>query len=394
MISYISNNKTEKRLRILIVKLFGDLYDGVYNYIYNLISKTVFNDIQFDLFISAGDISKNFIYPKFKELGVNIFIASEIRNKHSYRKDINSLKCLLKKYEYNSIYINSGHILFTAITVYLANRNKIKNIITHSHNSITEEIEKVSFIKKLVFKNSRKIITKNVKYMLACSKIAGDWLYGKTIMDRCGTIIKNGIDIKKYSFNNDLRKKIRTELGIKENTLIIGLTASFTYQKNHSFLLLIFSEIKKRYKNSKLLLIGDGERRNFITKQAEDLELNNDTIFLGAVQNSNEFYNAMDVFVMPSLHEGLPYVGIEAQASCIPCFFSDVITKELNITDYANFLSLNLSASKWADIILQNIDSDIMKKRVNNSKIVESKIAKAGFDLTQTVAYVTELMLK
>ena len=125
------------------------------------------------------------------------------------------------------------------------------------------------------------------------------------------------------------------------------------YQKNHTFLIDIFAEVYKQNPQAVLFLIGEGELEEKIRKQIHNLNIQDAVIFTGSIPNVNEFYQAMDVFLLPSLYEGLPVVGIEAQASGIPCIFSDTVTEEVGITDMAEFVPLNASTTVWTKEILK-----------------------------------------
>ena len=393
MISYISdkNDYTKKR-KILITKLLGGDFDGVFNYIYNLLTHINLQNVQFDLYISAGDIVPIFIYPRLMEMGVNVFVGTRLRNQHSYRIDIESLNTLMKEHKYDAMYVNSGHPLFTAIQIWVARKNKLKRLITHSHNSVTTKIEKERNLKKMLFFFSRKYISHNATFFLACSEIAGDWLYGKNIMKTRGRIVKNGIAIENYLFNLSERERLRKVHDIKETCIVIGLTANFTPQKNHLFLVKVFSEFLKFSSDSVLLLVGDGDGKNNILEEAKKLGLAEKIIFTGSVSNANEYYSVMDVFVMPSIHEGLPFVGIEAQASCLPCLFSDVITQEINLTDYAHFYSLENSPNEWAEKISKLLFQISLERRIKDSILNMELIKKSGFDLKQMTDNISEIL--
>ena len=111
------------------------------------------------------------------------------------------------------------------------------------------------------------------------------------------------------------------------------------------------------------------------------MQIDNKTIFTGVISNANEYYNVMDIFVMPSIHEGLPFVGIEAQTSCLPCLFSDAISKEVGITDNANFYSITKNPNEWAHRILEIKASCSLEKRIEQTNHVKEKLIKAGYDL-------------
>ncbi len=184
----------------------------------------------------------------------------------------------------------------------------------------------------------------------ACSTEAGIYLFGKK---RKFEFIPNAIDLEKFEYNEQTRKEIRKELDL-EGKLVIGNVGRFNLQKNHSFLLDIFNEIVKKNKDSILLLIGTGELEENIKQKIKELKLEKRVKLLGVRKDVNKLYQAMDIFLMPSLFEGLPLTGVEAQASKLKCYFADTITKEVIISNNVKFLSLKLTPEQWADKIVQD----------------------------------------
>lgn len=189
----------------------------------------------------------------------------------------------------------------------------------------------------------------------ACSELAGRWLFGdKTFEQGKVTIINNAIDLDKFKYDEKIRKDKRKELGIKDDTLVIGHVGRFVAQKNHTFLIDIFNELHKKEKNSILLLIGQGPLMDEI-KQKVDLHGISDSVkFLGQRDDVNELYQVFDVFLLPSLYEGLPVVGVEAQATGLLCELSSDMTKETKVLNTTRFISLDISAEEWSSIILNN----------------------------------------
>jgi glycosyltransferase involved in cell wall biosynthesis len=193
-------------------------------------------------------------------------------------------------------------------------------------------------------------------------------MYGK----RPFKVIHNAIDLSKFAFNYMIRNYIRAQLAI-ENKFVIGHVGRYCYIKNQIFLLEVFAILNKRKKNAKLILIGKGEDEEMLRKKAVELDCAEDVLFLIDRPDVNELYQAMDVFVMPSLFEGLPVVSVEAQANGLPCILSDRISKEVCITDAVTLLSLEDSKEHWAKVIEM-----VPKVRINNN--VE-QLRNAGYDV-------------
>ena len=173
----------------------------------------------------------------------------------------------------------------------------------------------------------------------ACSELAGRWLFGdKTFEQGKVTIINNAIDLDKFKYDEKVRKEKRKELNINDDTLVVGHIGRFVAQKNHTFLIDIFSELHKKEKNSILLLIGQGPLIGEIKQKVETLGISDSVKFLGQRDDVNELYNAMDLFLFPSLYEGLGMVLIEAQANGLPCIASTEVPKNARVSKKISFV--------------------------------------------------------
>ena len=179
---------------------------------------------------------------------------------------------------------------------------------------------------------------------------------------------------------------MRQEFNITENEILFGHVGRFTNQKNHTFLIDIFNEIHKQNKDTKLIMVGIGEKEQEIKNKVKALNLEDCVIFAGFRKDVNKIMQAMDVFLLPSLYEGLPVVGVEAQAAGLPCFTSkDVVTKEVQITKAMNFISLDKSAKEWANIIL---GSDLSRKDT------KKELKEAGYFIEDSARELVDFYLK
>ena len=175
-------------------------------------------------------------------------------------------------------------------------------------------------------------------------------------------IINNAIDIDKFKFNNKKRKIMRKELKIMDNEILIGHIGRFIKQKNHNFIIEVLKDLVLYDKNFKLLLVGVGNLKTMIEEKVKINKLENNVIFLGQRGDVNKIYQAMDIFLLPSLYEGLPLVGIEAQIAGCKCFFSNKITKDVRIKDDTEFLKIS-NSKEWAEKIV-----DYVKKEKNREE--------------------------
>ncbi|MDO5852290.1 MAG: glycosyltransferase, partial [Methanobacteriaceae archaeon] len=230
--------------------------------------------------------------------------------------------------------------------------------IAHSHNTSIDRDFK--YILKQFFRSK---ITTVANYYCACGKEAGEFLF----KEKESRIIPNAIEVDKFLFDKEMRKKKRVELGLKDE-FVLGHVGRLSYQKNHKFLIEIFSEVHKKNKNTVLLLIGVGEKENEIKEQIHILGLDDSVRFLGNRSDVNQLYQVMDVFVMPSFFEGIPVTGIEAQFAELPCIFSTRVPEEVSFTNKCKFVVLEESIDKWAEAIL-SVDPNI---RVEGSSTAEN----------------------
>ena len=188
------------------------------------------------------------------------------------------------------------------------------------------------------------------------------------------TIINNAIDLDKFKYDEKLRKEKRKELEIKDDTLVIGHIGRFVAQKNHTFLIDIFNELHKTEKNSILLLIGQGPLMDEIKQKVKTLGISDSVKFLGQRDDVNELYQVFDVFLLPSLYEGLPVVGVEAQATGNLCILSSSMTQETKILNTTIFLQLTQTPNEWSTAILKSVINFCKKNNKN-------EISNVGFNI-------------
>lgn len=292
-------------------------------------------------------------------------------------KNINNWKKFLKEHkdEYNTIHVHVSSL--TAITpIVIAKKYKIKNRIIHSHNILQR-----GKIHEILSKINEKRILKYATKMFACSREAGEKYFPKDKFE----IIKNGIDAEKYIYNSEKKIQMREKLNISNETAYVHI-GRFNEQKNHKFLIDIFNQILKLDSNCKLFLIGDGELKESINQKIKEYKIQNNVVFLGLRDDIWDVLQAMDIMIFPSLYEGLGIVGIEGQASGIPVFVSDVVPKEIKVTDLVQVISLNKTNKEWAENIVNN------KKKERKNKYNE--IVAEGYDIKNTIKKLEEYYFK
>jgi glycosyltransferase involved in cell wall biosynthesis len=208
-------------------------------------------------------------------------------------------------------------------------------------------------------------------YWFACSAKAAEHLYGEGYRDYSQYFdIPNAINAEQYLYEEGISKRIRKDIGVGDDVFLCGHVGSFTAPKNHSYLLEIFQEVLKIKPQSKLICCGSGTLMPQVKEKAKELGIDDRILFPGVIKNCNEYMMAMDVLIFPSLFEGFPVTVIEAEATGLPVVVSDVITKEVDITDIVYRLSLTDSPQLWAKEVCRINPSD--RKQYNNI-VVESK---------------------
>lgn len=307
-------------------------------------------------FLVLNDGENYQLEDKIRALGNKIYkLDVWLKSPFDYFKYNKLLNNFFKDHcDYDVLHINTGSKNFLILK--FAKKYGIKKRIVHSHNTGFQSKNCLKILAGNIFKYFNK---KYATDFFACSKEAGRWLFGKKLMDENKVcIVNNAIDFNKFKFDNNVGIRIRKELNILDK-FVVGNIGRFTNQKNHVFLIDVFYEIYKKNKNSVLLLVGTGEKEQELKDKVKNLGLSEVVFFVGYKSNANEYLSCMDVFVMPSLYEGMPVVGVEAQANGIKCFMSKgSIPEDIKITNCVYFLELQDGAKKWADFI---VNADVQR---------------------------------
>lgn len=275
------------------------------------------------------------------------------------------------KGEYTAIHC---HPIFTPqIFANSAKRHGVKHIIAHSHSTRYSN-KKLSAIRNY-------ILSLFVRYFatdyMACSRDAVK-LFGRATQNKNVYILHNAIDCKNFLYDKVMREKLRSFFQIKEDEMVIGHVGRFTNEKNHTFLIDVFNEYKKLNSNSRLLLVGDGPLMKRMKEKVENLELSDSIIFTGRRADIPALLSAMDIFILPSIFEGVPVSVVEAQATGLPCVMSSNVTKEVGLLN-STYIPLSLPASEWAERLkdieksAQRINGKVNVQRNNYEISYEAK---------------------
>lgn len=346
---------------------------GVASVIMNLVQNISNNNIKIDLLTyETGDIE---IIKSINQYGVHIYYIPELRLK-SFVEFKKAVSMFFETHQYDIVHSHFNQV--DGIVFKIAKRNGVKVCISHSHNSRLSDSKLKAFRNRILCRN----IPRLADVWAACSEEAGKCLYGKKFSDSPKKIIiHNGVDCHKFNYNEDFRKSVRKEFQVSDSEILIGNIGGFRIQKNHDFLIDIFYELYRRNNKYKLLLVGDGELRDSIEKKVIDLRIQSNVIFAGTRVDIYRIMSGLDLFILPSLYEGLPVVGIEAQAAGLNCIFSDTITKEVNLTN-SIFISLNEKLQVWCETI-ERVD-------ISRHREYQDLIIKKGFDINEECKKISE----
>ena len=352
------------KIRILIHGLGSNFAGGVESFIINYFRNLDKDKFHFDFI--CYDKEPAYCHEIVNQ-GSNIYFISGRRK--NYFLCCKQLENIYNENEYDVVWSNACS-LSDILVIKFAYKNKVKKRIIHAHNN---NIKPKQILTKILHNiNKRKIIKYSTDFW-ACSQSAGYFMYPDNVMRSPKfKIIYNAIEAKKFSFDKNSRLRKRKELNL-EGKIVFGHIGRFHYQKNHEYLIKIFIEIYKKNQQAVLVLIGDGELRSSIEKIVERNNLTDIVRFLSKREDIPDLLNAMDAFIFPSNYEGLGIVLIEAQASGLQCFVSDIIPQEAIVTDEVYKFSLDETPISWAEKIIKNLNNE----RKNNYSYIREK----GYDI-------------
>ncbi len=329
------------------------------------------SQVVFDFIVPNTSVVLN--KEEIESYGGKVFIVPSVKKIFSYKK---ALKKIFSNNHYDIVHASMNALSF--IPLKAAKKCDIPVRISHSHSTSHKKEHFRHIIKSMLRPFSKKYAT----HYFACSEKAGRWLFGNKVVNEGNVYyINNGIDLNKFKFDETKRSFIRNELDIGDLSLL-GHIGRFAPQKNHPYLIKIFEDISKINPNVGLLMVGSGQDLEKIKKDVEVKGLKN-IFFIGPVSNPNDYYQAMDCFVLPSLYEGLPVVGVEAQANGLKCFFSSEVTPEAKLLQETEFLSIKENSKVWAE--------EINKYLTARNALRISNIQLEKYDINNISAYMLSL---
>ena len=344
-------------IRVLHSELQSNI-GGIEAFLLNLTKTIDKTNLQFD-FLMRGN--NPYLENTLKNYGANIYkVPSGMSNYYKF------VKSILVKNNYDFVHVHKNSAANIVLPLMVKKYTNAK-LIVHSHNTSPSGGSKIAI---MLHKINRTKLMQLSDYRFACSDTAAEWMFGHNYKDEQVKIIKNGIIVKDYVYNPEIRNKVRTEMGL-EDKFVIGHVGAFREQKNHKFLLKLFSQLN--IPNAELVLVGEGPLKNEMKNYAKELGIQDKVLFLGSRNDVSQLLQAFDIFAMPSLWEGLSVATIEAQASGLPTLVSKNVSSNTKITNQLIFVPLQSEVwvKKIREIKKNNQD------RPNNSEIIN----KAGYDM-------------
>ncbi len=352
---------------------------GIENMLMNFYRKTDRNKVQFDFLVHTKEKAE--FETEIEALGGKVFRLEQersVRNFFGYMKSLTDFFKSHGEYKIVHSHINS----LSVFPLYAAKKAGVPIRIAHSHYAIVKMSETTLF-RQVV----KKALPFCANYFFACTPEAGRCLFGKKAVENGKvTVIKNGIDCNLFALNEEKRKEMRKMLSFSKSDTVLCHVGRFDKYKNQSFVLEILSALKKRGVNAKLLFLGIGEDFEKVKGLSKTLGLQKNVIFAGVVPNVYDYLQVADVFVFPSIFEGLPLTLVEAQANGLPVFVSSAVSKECDMSKTVQFLPLENGADFWAD----EIQKAMPFERTDNIE----KICKTGYDSAQSAEFLQKFYLE
>lgn len=346
--------------KIKVLHFFGKMdRGGAETFIMNVYRNVNRESVKFEFVVVNGE--KGNYDDEIKQLGGKIHVLPSPKlGLQRYKKELVSL-LLREKYDV----VHSHVHYFSGVNLKIARKCGVRIRIAHSH---TSNMNKRFSLRRTIYEKYMKLlIDRNANHLLGCSKEALDDLFLNS--DNRVEIVNNGIEIEEFMKKRLSKEEYRKLIGLPEGAFVIGHIGGFRPEKNHTQLIRMFHYLSKKYENAHLVLVGDGILRNKIEEKVSELSLEHKVHILGVRSDITDILRSFDVFVFPSLYEGLGIAVIEAQVSGLKCVVSDKVPQEVDITGNVSFLSLNSDFKEWEESIMNCDARPIDDKRIKKYDI-------------------------
>lgn len=329
------------------------------------------NHVQFDFLVHRQEKAA---YDEEIELLGGMIYRMPVLNpfSNSYKGELD--KFFTEHSEYKVIHVHQDCL--SSVILKVAEKHGVPVRIAHSH--CASQDKNLKYLIKMFYQRR---IPQCATHLLACGEEAGKWMFRGADFK----VLNNAINTYLYRYDKIKREHMRKQLGVDEDTLLVGHVGRFNYQKNHTFLVDIFKNVCK-HRKAKLILVGDGILRSEIEQKVKTANLEENVIFTGVRSDVTDLLQAMDAFVFPSNYEGLPVTMIEAQAAGLPCFISDKVSIECKKTDLVQQIPLSAGADTWAEVIING--------QVEERRDTSEEIKKSGFDIQENAKRLQQFYMR
>ena len=336
----------------------------------------------FQIDLVSCHIENSIFTEMMKQRGVKFYQLSGNRNRILANRKI--FLNLMKIKRYDILYINAFH---GAELYYLSlgERVGIPKRIAHAHNSMLKN-SKFRELKEIVHTVGKNMYARCGTNLWACSEVAGHFMFPQSVWNKVNTVF-NGINIKRFQFTKAKRVNTRNQLGLKKE-IVLGNVGRLCQQKNQIFILKVFKDFLEKYPGSKLLLVGDGEDKDRLTKQVYEFGIQQNVLFIGMTNCVEDLLCAMDIFVFPSIFEGLGIAAVEAQATGLPVICSDQVPIEAGLLQNFRRLSLEAGVDQWVQAIESSCSMPIVREEC------AAKVKKGGYDIQDVSNFIENTFLE
>lgn len=379
------------RVRVLQVETGCRDFTGISSYLFRQYSAMDHDSIHYD-----------FLYGRFNSMALmsnhpvladsEIYsLEARINGKEScdYPKIVWNLRNILKEKQYDALVVNTSCVEI-ALAGLLAVMGTETVLIVHAHNAgvymdSTGIRGQHPLLMDLADRVCRMMVWRKASRLFACTEAAGRYTFGQqAVRKEKFQIVHNAIDLESFRPDPEVRGSARMKNGISGDKVVYGYAGRLVSSKNLDFLISVFAELHRRNQDSVLWMVGEGNQREKLQVQAEELGLGQSVVFFGQRPDVNDLMQGMDAFIFPSLMEGLGMVAIEAQASGLPTVVSDGVPDDVMITPLVRKISLKASASEWADAVLEQMAAHPVRKDYTK------ELAKAGYDVREEAKKMTD----
>jgi len=331
---------------------------------------------QFDFCLCISE--KGFYDDEIEALGGRIYhITAKTKSISSFRRELSKI---VRDNNYKYVLRITANAI-GLLDLRIAKSAGAEVCIARSSNSNDEG----GFKSHIAHRIGQALFLRYVDKRIAPSDLAAIYTFGEKYFKKGEvTILHNALDLNHYMFNPEARLRIRNEFDIPENAFVVGHVGRFMTQKNHKKIIEVFQTILLRKPNSFLLLVGNGELEERIRELVAQKRIDRNVVFAGLRKDIPEVLSAMDVFVMPSIYEGMPNTVIEAQATGLPCVISDTITREANITGIVKYVALEDSEDKWA--------SEVLNSARDSRLDTKQEMLSSGYDIDSSAKAFVEMV--